>query len=457
MQTAGIATRSALRSGFLGGNVYPRAISKPATFPYAPTFAQVQLGPTLFNVSLDPATLIPATAATLYANAARADNTGNGQSGAAAEQAIWAALNDVVTTTTLYVLGSTDRNNPTVYGWTKAWRVGTAADLAVKVVSDFTTLAPGWAISSTALVAGDGELGTWASTGGGTPNTYVATLATAPDRVIDALVPDANGVPTKLTLRSSIATVDAAPGSYWHSAGNLYVRTADSRAPSFPTLRPLRAASVNGLVNGGKTIYIERLSFEGGDAARAFYAQDGNVCLVDCDVNHGPALGFDMNTIGALTNVTRTAHLFRCRFIANGGDGCGYTAAGTGMTLRGVEVDCIYARNSGGGADQGGSAHFTAGNTEVSVIRLNPTCTTNKSQGFADVGGCFVWIQGGSVTGEVSGIYCGDAGATWVHGTVLSGNTTDLVTDAAGGTIYVAGATWATNSGAGTEGAVYAP
>lgn len=435
---------------FSPAGAYPRRVAPPSGFGWTPSWNVIESSPGVFTTSLDPASLIPATAATLYANAAQANNTGNGQSGAAAEQAIWAALNDVVTTTTLYVLGSADRNNPTVYGWTKAWRVGTAADLAVKVVSDFTTLAPGWAISSTALVAGDGELGAWASTGGGTANTYVATLTTAPDRVIDALVPDAHGVPTKLTLRSSIATVDAAPGSYWHSAGNLYVRTADSRAPSFPTLRPLRAASVNGLANGGKTVYVERLSFEGGDTARAFYAQNANVVMVDCDVNHGPALGFEVNT-GATTGVTRTAHLFRCRFIANGGDGCGYTASGATMTLRGVEVDCIYARNSGAGTDQGGSAHFTAGNTEVSVVRVNPTCTANKTQGFADVGGTTTWAAGCTFTGEAIGAYVGDTGTAWLHGCVFNGCTVDLDPADAGATINVPfDAAVATRAGSGT-------
>lgn len=429
--------------------LYPRALPPPPAFGWTPDFAIRQLGPSAFTADLDETTLKPTTSATFYANTARPNNTSNGTSWALAEQAIWAALNDVSSGVhaTIYVMGSADPNAPTIYPWSKAWRVGASANLVVSVVSDEAGT-PGYAVSSTALVAGDGELGTWGLTADpGGPNVYEATLTTAPDRVIDGTVLDVDGVATKLTLQTSIANVEANPGSYYHAAGKLYVRTADSRAPSFPTLRPLKGGTcINGQINGTRTVYVERLGFEGG-SGQAVYVQDGNLIIVDADVTHGQALGINVNTAGTLTNATRTLHAIRVRAIANGGDGIGYSAAGAGMTLHGFEWGCTYARNtSAAGSDQGGSAHRLLTNSAVRVVRLNPDCRENKSQGFADVGenvgandnGCEVWIVGGSVADEAVGVYAGNGTKTWLHAVQMTGNTVDLKTDAAAGRIYLA-------------------
>lgn len=416
-------------------------LSVPAGFGWDPDFNLIRTGARSFSTDLVVSTLAPATTATFYANAARPNNTGNGTTGATAEQAIWAALNDVSpgVHAKLYILGSSDPLNPTLYPWTKAWRVGTSANLHVVVVSDFSTLAPGYALSSTALVEGDGELGTWGIAGGDGPNVYAATLVTAPGRCIDAATRDADGVPVALTLQTSIALVEANPGSYYHAGGVLYVRTSDSRDPD-ADLRPLRGGtSVNGLVNGARTVYLERLSFEGGGPARVFQVSDGNAVLVDCDVTHGTALGWEMNIPGTTTNATRTAHLVRCKFISNAGDGAGYAASGANMTLRGFEWGCTYARNSGAGTDQGGSGHVdpAPGGQSCSIIRLEPVTSDNKSHGFADVGGCTTWILGGTVSDESAGVHQGDGGTAWIQGTVFSGNTVDLQTDDAAGQIYV--------------------
>lgn len=436
----------------------PRIIRPPVGFPWTPTFNIIESSEGVFTTDLDYTALAPTTAATLYADASRPNNGGNGQSAATAEQAIWAALNDVVTTSTIYIKGSSSASAPTLYGWAKAWRVGTAANLKIKVLSDLAdTASVGYAVSSTALVEGDGELGTWALTADvNGPNVYEASLATAPGRVVDASSIGTSG-PATLTSRASVALVEANPGSYYHSGTALFVRTSDSRDPD-ANLRPLRGGTaVNGHVNTASTVYIERLSFEGG-SARCLYVQNGaTVVLVDCDIWRGTALGLELNTAVGVTNATIYVYVIRCRFLGNAGDGCGYTANGSGMTIRAFEWGCTYSGNSGAGTDQGGSGHFTAGNTEVSIIRLNPICNGNKSQGFADVGGCNVWIIDPTISGEVTGVYCGDAGTTWIHGGTLSSNTTDLVTDAAGGTIYVSGTAYTTTSGDGTEGTVYSP
>lgn len=430
----------------------PRRVAPPSGFGWTPSFQILEVAPGRFTTTLNPSSLRVSTSITRYANLARPDNSGNGLSWAAADKALWAAVNAVFSdnaATTIYVLGSGDPAAPTLYDWDNGFAAGAVVNpIEVIAVSDTSTLAKGYVLASVGMGEGGSHLGTWALTADGAgPHVYEATLAAAPGGVVDGALQTAAG-PSSLTLRSSIATVEANPGSYWHDSGKLYVRTTDSRDPD-ASVRPLRVA-VNHRLAAAVNAYYEGLTFESGQG-RAFYAQNGStITCVDCDFTRGQGQGFELNVGAGVTNATITVYLIRCKFRGNAGDGAGYTILGAGMTVNAVEIDCTYVGNSGAGTDQGGSAHFTAGNTAIRVIRINPRCSGNKTQGFADVGGCKIWILGGSVTGEGSGIYCGDTGTTWVQGTTLTGNTTDLVTDNAGGTINTSGAIYKTTSGAGT-------
>lgn len=451
MLTRGLATRSATVGRFAG---YPRAISPPSGLGWTPSFAVTETAPGLFTTSLDPRDLKLSSAQPRYVSTS-GSNANTGLSSASPKRSIWSAIN-VGGNDTIYVLGSTDPNNPTIYEYDHAWQSVPVQNTNVVVVSDFSTLAPGWAISSTYMAPGGANLGTWALTADvNGPHVYEASLAAAPNAVIDATVIASSGAPTKLTSRASVALVEANPGSYLHSGGKLYVRTADSRAPD-TKLRPLKASVINGHLNTAISIYVERLTFEGGNA-RCFYLQNcATASFVDCTFQVGQQQGLELNVSGAVTGTTHTVYAVRCKFLGNYGDGCGMTVAGSTETAHMAEVDCVYSGNSGAGTEQGSSHHFTAGNTAVRAVRVNPRCFGNKTQGFADVGGCKIWILGGRVSGETTGIYCGDAGATWIQGTTLASNTTDLETDSASGAVNVAGANYKTTTGAGTV-AVYHP
>lgn len=450
-------SRSALRSGFVGGNVYPRTVSPPSGLGWSPPWSVVQFGPTAFTTNLEPSSLKLSTANTRYVDIATGSDANTGLVVGSPKKSIWSAIN-VGGNDTIYVKGSADPANPTVYHYDWSWRVVPIQNTNVIVVSDFTSLAPGYAISSIGHKAGDSLLGTWALTADVSgPHVYEATLATSPGGgVIDAsAAKQASGAYAALTNRASIALVEANPGSWYHDGTKLYVRTSDSRAPD-AALRPLKQA-INGWLNTAISIYVERLIFEGGNA-RAFYVQNcATATFVDCSFVNGQQQGCELNVSGAVTNSTHTVNLIRCKALGNAGDGLGATVAGTGETVQWLEWACESSGNSGGGTEQGSSLHFTAGNTAVLAVRVGGHYHGNKTQEIADVGGCKVWLAGCRLaSGGVVGFYCGDASAAWLHGCVLTGNSTDLQTDNASGAINVAGTTYNTASGAGAV-AVYAP
>lgn len=432
------------------------AVSPPSGFGWTPSWQVLQLSATQFTTNLVVSSLKVSTSATRYVSPS-GNNANAGTSWGAAHRSLWDALNDAFTAgvaVTIYVKGSPDPLNPMMYEYDHAWRSALAVDANVIVVSDEATLAPGYAISSTYMKPGGADLGTWALVGGGTPNVYSATLAAAPNAVIDASILSSFGAGTRLTLQTSAADVEANPGSYYFAAGTLYVRTADSRAPD-ANLRTLKAGVINGHINTASVdCYIQGLTFEGGNARCLFIQAATTVTLVDCKATHGQAEGLSLTSTTAAGDYT--LHLIRCKALDCDADGLQYTTSGAGAVCRVLEWDCESTGNSGAGADQGSTAHFTAGNTSVSVIRVNGRYHHNKTQGVADVGGCTTWMLGCRFVGESTGAYIGDAGTGWLHGCLMSGNTTDLVTDNASGNIKVAGTTYATSSGPGTI-ATYTP
>ncbi len=423
--------------------------SPPAGFPWSPSWAVIETAPGVFTTNIEPTSLKLSTATTRYVDIATGSDANTGLVAGSPKKSIWSAMN-VGANDTIYVKGSADPANPTVYHYDWSWRLVPVQNTNVIVVSDFTTLAPGWAVSSIGLKAGDSLLGTWALTADGAgPHVYEATLAVAPYAVVDAAAALASsGALAALTLRASIATVEANPGSYWHDSGKLYVRTADSRAPD-AALRPLKTA-INGWLNTAISLYVERMTFEGGNAGCFFIQHCATASFVDCRFINGQQQGCELNIGAGVTGTTHTVHLIRCKALGNAGDGLGATALGADETVRWLEWGCEAVGNSGPASDQGSSLHLTAGNTAIVGIRVGCTTHHNKSQGFADVGGTAVWMVGCRSHDEVVGGYVGDTGTTWLQGCVFTGNTTDLSPADAGATFKVVDVVYQSSSGSGS-------
>src|SRR3990167_8072857 len=109
----------------------------------------------------------------------------------------------------------------------------------------------------------------WALTAGQT-YTY-ETTRTSVQGVFDKAVLDANGDYTRYSNQSSIATVEATPGSWWQSGSLVYVHTINNRPVDADVYVSL--IQYNGDAIGNITIYIENITFEGGIAA--FRMSDG--------------------------------------------------------------------------------------------------------------------------------------------------------------------------------------
>lgn len=437
-----------------GTVAYPRTVNPPSGFGWSPAFAVIQTGPVTFTTDINTESLKRATTATRYVAISDGNNADSGLTWALAHKSIWDCINAVNQATTIYIEGSADPANPTMYDYDNAWRSNLAFDCNVIVVSDRTTLAPGYAVSSTYMVPGGAFLGTWALTADPDgPHVYEATLVAAPNQVID----DSTGTIVKLTSRASIALVEANPGSYFHGGGKLYVRRAASTAPS-ASLRALRASVVNGHTNSATTdLYIQGLTFEGGNARCMYLQACSSATFVDCTFRQGQTAGLELNFGVGVTNATATVYLIRCTGQGNAGDGLGATVNGSGMTVNWLEWDCESYGNSNGGTDQGSSLHFTVGNTAINVIRIGGNYHDNRTHGVADVGGvaeaggCDTWMQGCTVQGNPDGVHVGgDAGEAWLHGCTIASGGDDLQADNAASVINVADTVYRTSSGPGT-------
>lgn len=522
------------RFGPVASRWQPRVVAPPSGFGWSPTFAVIETAPGKFTANIQPTALRVPTNVTRYVAISDGNNADSGLSWALAHKSIWDCINAINDTTTVYIEGSADPHAPTMYDYDNAWRSALAFDANFIVVSDRTTLAPGYAVSSTYMPPGGADLGTWALTADPDgPHVYEATLAAAPNAVIDGTVRNAFGVATRLTSRASVALVEANPGSYYHAggvlyvrtataaaaglswalageptplvyeallatepfevldgsalaiqvsaadvndnagsyfwdAGTLYVRLADDRAPDSDViamisrapdadLRALKASVINGHINTSTVdAYLQGLTFEGGNARCLYIQAATSVTLVDCTATHGQSEGISLTSSTASGDYT--LHLIRCKALDCDADGLQYTTSGANAVCRVLEWNCESAGNSGAGTDQGSTAHFTAGNTSVSVIRVGGYYHGNKTQEIADVGGCDVWMLGSRIgDGAVVGFFCGDTSTAWLQGCILAGNSTDLQTDNAAGVISVADTCYATTTGDGTEGTVYHP
>jgi hypothetical protein len=141
---------------------------------------------------------------------------------------------------------------------------------------------------------------TWSLTASQT-NTYQTTRASTID-VLDAATLDSHGDYTRLSTQTSIATVEANPGSYWVSGSTVYVHTADNRAPDANILVMVSAYTAECL--GNITVYVENIIFQGGTAALRLRdnaaGQTPTLYGLNCEFNYSSATtGNGLTLLGA--------------------------------------------------------------------------------------------------------------------------------------------------------------
>lgn len=210
-------------------------------------------------------------------------------------------------------------------------------------------------------------------------NTYVASSATHTIvKVLDSLVLDAYGNYTELTLRANAAEVDANPGSYWRDTGanKLYIRTADSRAPS-TTVWPMLQIPT-GSFTGNRTVYLENITFVGSYSNGASMASTGTgqtprFYAKNCKFLNSSNNGFQ--DVGCVESI-----LQNCEAAKNTADGFNYTP-NHGNLNKAIEIDCNGHDNGIDSNDQGSTVH--AGSY---VCRINGNYQRNTGDNIADVG-----------------------------------------------------------------------
>lgn len=201
-----------------------------------------------------------------------------------------------------------------------------------------------------------------------TGSTYQATVNTTIFRVMDKTVVDARGDYLDLKPQTSIANVNANPGSYWYDSatGIIYVRMHTNRSPSGDAL--LFRANTSLRVNGNRAIFLKNLRFEGGTGINMVTAAGARPRLyaVDTSFRYSGSNGID--TLGA------TAYLERCVIAKAGLDNLNYHDD-SGLSSRALEIDVT----SYGAGDLAAKGYITLGDSQNassmhdsgSVVRVN--------------------------------------------------------------------------------------
>lgn len=221
---------------------------------------------------------------------------------------------------------------------------------------------------------------TWTVASGYT-NTYQATRSLV-DLVWDAKTPDALGDYTRLTKQTSIALVDANPGSWYSDGTTLYVRTSDSRQPDSNIRAYLDVA--HAVISGNVTVYMEGINIEGGIEALkvtngagglnpTFYAKN-------CKFKYS-------TTYNGLTSQGAKTFLFNCEASRNYADGFNYHIFNS-VNCTSIEINCTGRNNGYSTQDNNNGSTTHDGNT---IIRINGNYYSNYGPNIADVNNSKTW------------------------------------------------------------------
>jgi hypothetical protein len=271
-----------------------------------------------------------------------------------------------------------------------------------------------------------------------TGSTYQATIVTA-GSVADFTNTDDFGFAKRLTLRTSIANVDANPGSYYVNGTTVYVRTFDSRSPD-SSLR-VYAAEANGdyrLDTG--YLWMEHCHFHGGtpplSVASLTSGTSQRIYLKDCAALYSAENYDGLKNLGG-----GIAYMVRPIVAQNGRDGINHGKSPSGPARSTLEIDatCVNNGYSGTGIDNGSTAH-----DGCRTIRVGGYYYGNEGRNVQDVVGCLTWCLGsyastsrgsGSSNGNFASGTDTDTSKMWLDTCTSAGSTND--TDAsAGSTIY---------------------
>jgi hypothetical protein len=288
---------------------------------------------------------------------------------------------------------------------------------------------------------------TWTKTTGRTA-TYQVNRSSIYN-VYDAKYLDRWGDHQLLTARTSIAEVDANPGSYYTDGTIVYVRTSDSRQPD-NNVKVNMSVSTCDIANAGK-VYMENIDFEGG---RGLFIQ-GSTTVASGIYCKSVTSKYGMARDGGFSALEINEAFFQdCVAARSENDGFNYH--GVTNKVKAIEVNCVGRHNGIDSNTDNGSTMHDGG----SIIRINCGFWGNKGPNVADVtAGTQSWNMGcfaleGAAPAANTGFQAGDTsggGITAIYeGCIAYGSENDFVVRS-GSTAYTGNNRFATESITGTK------
>ena len=248
-------------------------------------------------------------------------------------------------------------------------------------------------------------------------NTYQVTdaaLNPALSRVLDRSIIDDNGDAFDLDLQSSIATVEANPGTYWRDGNVCYVHASDSRNLATGTDDDILLLLNNSArtMQDNVSLYVNNVQMVGGDYALRMRATVEGGCEL---IGKDSVLKYSTTDDGFYSEGVNS-YLQNCVGAGNSGDAFSYHDGIAGVSIGwAMELNCTGRHNgltSPANTDNGSTAH-----DNKPIVRINGTYHSNAGPNLIDVNanepdwpnagrswnvGCYVY---GSVAHANSGTY----------------------------------------------------
>ncbi len=261
-------------------------------------------------------------------------------------------------------------------------------------------------------------LGAWSLVDGQTHTYQATTGGEFIARVFDEDTPDAFGNPTRYAVKSSIAEVEATPGSMHWAGGTLYVHTLDGVSPSGQTGLHYYDSNSIYWTQDNRSYYFENINFRGGQVAlnNASAAGGTKAYFKGCTGQNLALRG-----VGCIQE--------ECEWFSASGDACNYDDL-NGVDAQVIEINC-HAYNCGTTTtDQASTSHDGS-----PVVRIGGKYHDTSGQCVAENVGTPTWMLGCELYNSTTGVGYYTAGEAWLDGCYIHEVTTDLETTT-GGTIH---------------------
>lgn len=288
-------------------------------------------------------------------------------------------------------------------------------------------------IQDTAFIAADGP-GTvifssnqdnvvWALNSG---DVYSATLANTVNDVLDltytrsgaTLKDGVTGLPLPYDEETSIAAVQANPGSFYYTGTTLYVQTHDSRTPD-SDIKPMWEKPIWLASDVAYTLYLDGIEFWGSEALSIYghtTTESSKVVALDCAFRFAPYGG------NVRCDNVKNVRLVRCAVSDCVEDGFKYTNNSTNFTQYILEDNCT-AERCGREAASTDNNNCSTGHKDCAILRVGGTYDTSQGPVISDVQGAQSLNIG--VTAINAASDSGDADvsdSSFLAGTYSSGN-----------------------------------